>query len=64
MTTGTVAKPIYATAAQFIYDSATGHLSFEAASAKAPASLAAPVLIETLGVATHPALTAADITVF
>ena len=64
VTTGTVAKPIYATAAQFIYDSATGHLSFEAASAKAPASLAAPVLIETLGVATHPALTAADITVF
>ena len=61
--TGTVAKPIYTTLAQFIYDSATGHLSFEAASTKAPASLAAPVLIETLGVDTHPALAGADITI-
>ena len=64
VTTGTVAKPIYTTAAQFIYDSATGKLSFEAASTKAPSALPVPVLIEILGVVEHPALTAADITVF
>ncbi len=59
VTTGTVAKPVYATAAQFVYDSTTGNLSFEAASTKAPASLTAPVLIEILG--SHPALVGSDI---